>query len=122
MLTDSTKQENPFEGKPKLSETKRCIIQIVNVSCAEIVNRATKYLRDSTKHLRQTLDGHILIVLQVTPAKSFQPLAKFTKNSISDVSEALDFLSDLMQTLEKARSLRFLVITLSVFFACSLHC
>lgn len=62
----------------------------------EIVNSATKYLRDLTKHLRQILDGHILIVLQVTPANSFQPLAKLTKNSISDVSGILDFLSVLM--------------------------
>ena len=62
----------------------------------EIVNSATKYLRDLTKHLRQILDGHILIVLQVTPANSFQPLAKLTKNFISDVSGILDFLSVLM--------------------------
>ena len=96
VLTDSIKQENPIEGKPIFSETTRRIKEIVNVSRAEIVNRATKYLRDSTKHLRQTLDGHILIVLQITPVNSFQPSAKFTKNSISDVSGILDFLFDLM--------------------------
>ena len=116
MLPDSTKQENPFEGKPTLSDTTRRIKQIVNVSRAEIVTRATKYLRDLTKHLGQTLDGHILIVLQVTPANSFQPLAKFTKTAISDVSGVLDFLSGLMQTLMKAKCLKFLVITPSAFF------
>ena len=96
MLTDSTKQENPFEAKPTLSETRRHIKQIVNVSRVEIVNWATKYLRDLIKHSRQTLDGHILTVLQITPANSFQSLAKFTKNSISDVSGVLDFLFYLM--------------------------
>ena len=49
-----------FEGKPRNSETSRPIKQNVNVSCAEIVNPATKYLRDFTEHIPHTLDGHIL--------------------------------------------------------------
>ena len=59
-LTDIIKQENPFEGKPRISETARPIKQNMNVSRAEPVNQATKYLRGFTKHLRHTLDGHIL--------------------------------------------------------------
>ena len=51
MLTDTTKQENPFEEKPMISEKTIPIKQNVNVSRTETVNQATKCLKDFTKHL-----------------------------------------------------------------------
>ena len=60
VLTDTTKQENSFKGKFRISETTRPIKQNVNVSRAETVNQATKYLRDFTKHVPHILDGQIL--------------------------------------------------------------
>ena len=53
-------RKTPFEGKPRISETTRPIKQNANVSHAETVNQATKYLRDFTKPLPHTSDGHIL--------------------------------------------------------------
>ena len=53
-------KKTPFEGKPRNSETTRPIKQNVNVSRAETVNQATKYLIDFTEHIPHTLDGHIL--------------------------------------------------------------
>ena len=60
VLTDTTKQENPFKGKPRISKTTRPIKQNMNLSHAETVNQATKYFREFKKHLAHTLDGHIL--------------------------------------------------------------
>ena len=60
LLTDTTKQTIPFERKSRISEIKRSIKQDLNVSYAETVNQATKYLRDFTKYLPHTLHGHIL--------------------------------------------------------------
>ena len=60
VLTDTTEQENPFKGKPRISETRRTIKKNVNVSCTETVNQATKYLRDFINILPYILNGHIL--------------------------------------------------------------
>ena len=54
-------RKTPFERKPRISEAARPIKQNVHVSRAETVNQATKNLRDFTKHLPYTLDGHVLV-------------------------------------------------------------
>ena len=92
----------------------------MNVSHAETVNQATKYLRDFTEHIPHTLDGHILDghtlggdILDGPPSdvtNKFQPLANVTKSSASDVAGVLESPSELKKTLEKAKCLRCLVI------------
>ena len=111
MLTDTTKQENPFRRKTRISETTRPI-------------KTTKYLRDFAKHLphafyHTTYMDISWMDLQVTWANGFQALANVTKSPVSDLAGGLDSFSDLRKTLEKAKCLRFLVIRPSGFLRAS---